>query len=56
MCQVCKTGNHPLVALRRRLDDAAFERLLDLRDGAKTARAASAALEAALIGASIDAD
>ena len=56
MCQVCKTCNHPLIALRRRLADDLFERLLDLRDGTKTAGAASAALEAALIGASIDAD
>ena len=56
MCQVCKTGNHPLVALRRRLDDAAFERLLELREGAKAVRAATQALEVALLRAAVNVD
>ena len=56
MCQVCKTGNHPLVALRRPLGDAAFEHLLGLREGAKAARAAAQALEVALLRAAVDVD
>ena len=56
MCQVCKTGYHPLIALRRRLADDLFERLLDLRDGTKTARAATQALEVALLRAAVDVD
>ena len=56
MCQVCKTGHHPLVALRRRLDDAGFERLLELREGAKAVRAATQALEVALLRAAVDVD
>ena len=43
-------------ALRRRLDDDLFERLLEIRDGAKMAWAAVRALEAALVRAAIDAD
>ena len=56
MCQVCKTGNHPLIALRRRLADDLFERLLDLREDTKSARVATQALEVALLRAAADAD
>ena len=50
MCQACKTGHHPFTQLRRRLNDEAFERLLQARDAAKAARAADAAIGAALMG------
>ena len=54
MCQVCKSGTHPLVLLRRRLDDNAFERLLEARDGARAAKAAGMELGAAAMGNAID--
>ena len=54
MCQVCKTGHHPITMLRRRLDDDTFEHLLAARDAAKAAKAADEALGAALIGEAID--
>ena len=56
MCQVCKTGHHPITMLRRRLDDDTFERLLAVRDAANAAKAADAALGASLIGEAIDVD
>ena len=54
MCQVCKTGHHPLTQLRRRLNDEAFELLMQARDAAKAARAADAAIGVALMGDAID--
>ena len=41
LCQVCKTGVHSITLLRRRLDDNLFERLMHIREAAKTARAVS---------------
>ena len=54
MCQVCKTGTHPLVLMRRRLNDETFERLIEARDGAKAARAAGMALDMAILGEPIN--
>ena len=56
MCHKCESGHHPLAALRRRLSDEVFEHLLELRDCAKTSRAASQAVEAARLRAIIDVD
>lgn len=39
VCAVCKTGHHPLCAIRRRLDDDAFELLMGVRDRAKVVAA-----------------
>ena len=54
MCQVCKTVTHPLVLMRRRLNDETFARLIDARDGAKAATAAAMALEMAILGEPIN--
>ena len=54
MCQVCKTGHHPITMLRRRLDDDTFEHLLAARDAAKAAKAADEALVSALFRVAID--
>ena len=44
VCAVCKTGHHPLSAIRRRLDDDAFELLMGARDRAKVVAAMHDAL------------
>ena len=54
MCQVCKTVTHPLVLMRRRLNDETFERLIEARDGAKAVKAADMALELAILGEPIN--
>ena len=54
MCQVCKTGHHPITMLRRRLGNDTFERLLAVRDAANAAKATDDALGVSLIGEAID--
>ena len=45
VCQVCRTGFHEMVFLRKRLDDTTFEWLLFARERAKVSKAVSAFVE-----------